>query len=221
MIPFLQEPIPRVVSSLAEPWMLTLVVGVWVLAAVANVADRRWIAASFEATVSPRVFRELTREEGRVLTGIPLLLLVVAMVCQGLVVYSAEQEFGSGNFKYWQIQLLVLLVFGMKQLTLTAVDQMSGGMGGLTFVRFDHSLSHQVLGLLLLPVSVFVLYAQPQTARIMLVIAMALMLVAYIGRLSRGVSLAFRARTPLFYIIFYLCALEFLPLAVLVRLAMA
>jgi len=217
----MHEPIPRVVSTLAEPWMLTLVVGVWILAAVANVADRRWIAASFEATVSPRVFRELTREEGRVLTGIPLLLLVVSLVSQALVVYSAEHEFGDGMFPFWQIQLLVLLVFGMKQLTLTAVDQMSGGMGGLTYVRFDHSLSYQVVGLVLLPISVFVLYAQPQTARIMLVLAMALMLVAYIGRVTRGVMLAFRCRTPLFYIIFYLCALEFLPLAVLVRLALA
>ena len=54
-----------------------------------------------------------------------------------------------------------------------------------------------------------------------LAVALALIGVAYLGRIVRSVMLALRTRTPLFYIIFYLCALDFLPLAVLARLALA
>ena len=73
----------------------------------------------------------------------------------------------------------------------------------------------------LLPLMLFATYAQPGTARVLLAAALALIGVAYIGRIVRSVMLALRTHAPLFYIIFYLCALEFLPIAVLARLALA
>ena len=117
--------------------------------------------------------------------------------------------------------LQVVLVFLVKQLALTGTNELVGGHPGVQAMRFDHSLSHQLSGLVLLPLMLFATYAQPETARVLLAVALALIGVAYLGRIVRSVMLALRTRTPLFYIIFYLCALEFLPLAVLARLALA
>lgn len=215
------DPSPRLVATLAEPWMFPVFLGLLGLLAVANVTGRRYLVAGMEAVVSPRAFRELVRDEGRVLTGMPLLLAVFSIVCEALVVYLAIRTFGTAEFGFLTVLALVVLVFLIKQLALTGTDELVGGHPGVQAMRFDHSLSHQLSGLVLLPLMLFATYAQPGAARVLLAVALALIGVAYLGRIVRSVMLALRTRTPLFYIIFYLCALEFLPLAVLARLAMA
>ena len=215
------DPSPRLVATLAEPWMLPVFLGLLALLAVANVTGRRYLVAGMEAVVSARAFRELVRDEGRVLTGMPLLLAVFSIVCEALVGYLAIRSFGSAEFGYLTVLALVVLVFLVKQLALTGTNELVGGHPGVQAMRFDHSLSHQLSGLVLLPLMLFATYAQPGTARVLLAVALALIGVAYLGRIVRSVMLALRTRTPLFYIIFYLCALEFLPLAVLARLALA
>lgn len=220
MLPLAQGA-PRLVATLAEPWMLPVFLGLLALLAVGNVTGRRYLVAGMEAAVSARAFRELVRDEGRVLTGMPLLLAVFSIVCEAMVFYLSIRLFGGVDFGFLPVLAIVVLVFLMKQLTLTGTDELIGGHAGVQAMRFDHSLSHQLLGLALLPLMLFAAYAQPGTARVLLAIALALIAVAYLGRIVRSVMLALRTRTPLFYIIFYLCALEFLPLAVLVRLAMA
>ena len=215
------EPAPRVVATLVEPWMYPVFLVLLGLLAVANVTGRRYLVAGMEAVVSARAFREMVRDEGRVLTVMPYLLAVLSMVCEALVVYLAIRTFGTADYGFLSVLALVFLVFVLKQLSLSGTDELVGGHAGVQAMRFDHSLSHQLLGVVLLPLILFAAFTQPAVARVLLVAALTLILLAYLGRIVRSVMLALRTRIPLFYIIFYLCALEFLPLAVLARLAMA
>jgi hypothetical protein len=91
--------------------------------------------------------------------------------------------------------------------------------GDFSLSEYLYSLLHlnQVSGILLLPVMLVVVYSSQKTASAALTGAAAILGLMLLYRWSRGVTSALSNGVPLFYIFFYLCTFEILPLLVIAK----
>lgn len=82
---------------------------------------------------------------------------------------------------------------------------------------FTYSLSIKNIALLLIPVSIFIAYVDIGFNHVFIFLGIAIMGLAYILRVSRLLFLFLSKRFSVLYGILYLCALEILPILILIR----
>jgi hypothetical protein len=76
---------------------------------------------------------------------------------------------------------------------------------------------NKLLGIIILPLSLFVVYTQGIIQQIFIWISFGALGVILVMRIIRGVSFSFKKDVSIFYMFLYLCALEFAPLVLLYR----
>jgi len=87
-------------------------------------------------------------------------------------------------------------------------------------IEFDQNIFYyyRVLGILLLPIAVFIPYTNPIISSYLLFLAWALFFMMLVMRWLRAFIISFNHRVSFLYMILYLCALEILPLLVVLKL---
>lgn len=116
----------------------------------------------------------------------------------------------------WQMlgvsALLVLVVLLFRAL----INGLTGFFFDMTQVireyRYLINLFYNTLGIVLLPVVILIAYFNYNLSEKFIIAGIILIISAYLIRISRGLIIAKRHEVPKFYMILYLCALEFLPL---------
>lgn len=213
-------PEPRVVVGLSEGWMLPVMVGLLSLVAVVNVFNRRLLMDSIQALAGGRAARETALEEGGDRRQLGWMLVVVSWVSTSLLFYLALHLFPQHppQLAFWKILTVVGLAFLLKQLVMELVHAVTGGNAVISAYRQEFRLGAFLQGILLLPFLLFAVYGSQDAARMLLAVCLSIVAFAYVVRTLHGGWMAFQSRTPTFYIIFYLCSLEILPIAVLAKL---
>ncbi|TVR71621.1 MAG: DUF4271 domain-containing protein [Marinilabiliales bacterium] len=115
------------------------------------------------------------------------------------------------------VSLFLILVFALR----SAVLRLNGFLfdRSVLFARYLHSVSiyNKILGLLLLPVIIGLLYAG-DSAYVPLIYSGIIMAgVFYVLQLWRGLEIVMKKEFSVFYLILYFCAFEFLPVFVLYK----
>ena len=78
---------------------------------------------------------------------------------------------------------------------------------------------NQFLGILLIPVVIFIAYGPPSFTAGFIYLGVLLISLSFVVRVIKGVSSALKQKeTTMFYIFLYFCTLELLPLIVLIKL---
>jgi hypothetical protein len=113
---------------------------------------------------------------------------------------------------------LLVILFALKSAALRITGFLFDAPG--FFGEYAHNLSlyNKILGILLMPLIVGLLYADPGIHGILIRVGLGLGVVIYLLQLVRGLEIIARKDFSLFYLILYLCAFEILPLCILYKL---
>lgn len=215
-------PLPRTIIRLYEPWMALVMFSSLVLFALVKTQFPSYLQLVRWNFSNYRIARQ-TFEEDEVELRPPWLLMTPVMIASlALLVYlytEASPLFcgGGGGMQFLRIMVIIGLIYLIKLLTIRFVETITVPTKTLRVYRGNSILLNQTIALPLLLVCLVSALSAGWLVEVALKAGFVLFAFAYILRLLRGVSSAVQERIPLYYIILYLCTLEFLPLAVLAK----
>jgi hypothetical protein len=215
-------PIEREVANLYEPWMFWVFIVALALIALVRIQFPvyaqlvRWNFSNYRIARQAFVENEPLIHTSWLLM-LPVMLSGIALflylALQGTDAYCLPATFGS----FLRIVLIVLGVFILKMLTINLVDTVAAKTAALRIYLGNTFLLVQSVSIVLLLLSAMMALAWGGPSDWMIYSGAGLLGFIYLVRLARGIIAALEERISLNYIILYLCALEFLPLAVLAK----
>lgn len=175
------------------------------------------LARLVQSEFNIRIFRQLMREEPRlsrenVLMNICFFMLM-GLFCFLVCKVVSPQALAFGHFtSYLLISIGVALVYGLKTVTIGITRFIADGDFTLDEYRYSVFVSNRFFLLLLIPCTLVLAYGELhwKWAVISCVGLLAALLILY--RIIRGAVTAFQQGINVFYIFFYICTLEFLPI---------
>lgn len=215
-------PIERELLRLYEPWMGFVFIGVFTAVAVIRRQFPVYVQMMGWNFSNYRIVRQ-TLEEGEFSQRADwLVMLPVALSSFALFVYLVLAEWsrtggGSALSLFGKLFVLLLCVYMLKLVAVNLVRTLTAPMRALANYIGNTFLLLNTLALPLLLLSLAAALSSGSLTRMVLVGGLVLVASAYLLRVLRGFQAALNERIPLYYIILYLCTLEFLPSAVLIK----
>jgi hypothetical protein len=221
--------------NLFEVWMIGVLVLVLIILAWIRVSSPESFSQLGKGLFNVRLLRQLIREEGTIASLVSRLLSWCFFLILGLTAYMGITVSGVSAFGLFGVSLYAVLVGGLLTIYLLKIAGLLifrflvGGDYGLNEMIFNLVAHNNIVGLLVFPIVIIAavvpteLYnettgvTQSIAPALLLGLATIVIIVAYVSRLIRGLINSVQQRLPSIYIILYLCTLEFLPLALLVK----
>ena len=204
-----------------EDWMVIVLLVLLSLMAYFNVVYPTKMKNVFKAFRSDIAMRQFMREE----TNIPrpyLFLTFQHAVLMGLLWVLFYQAFIYSTALPWWISLVsalsVLLIYGLKWISFQLVKWFSEGDFTLTEYQYRTFSTNRLLAILLYPLIILAALSSIQHAYIYIGGTAIVIGLLISWRILKGAWVAFTNNVPLFYIFFYICTLEILPVLIGVKL---
>lgn len=176
-----------------------------------------------ETFISPRYMRQALREELSLTHPFTLVMLLQYAVCAGLLIYRFNIRIPAHVYPVdgiVQASIFSGIIFGLiivRAILYRFIQFLIGEDGGLTENRYSMILFTEVTGILILPFTILAWFGPRDYIIPLIVFCGAIGLIIYIFRIIRGFLGGLNSGTAGVYIFLYFCALEILPLIVLVR----
>ena len=204
-----------------EDWMVIVLLVLLSLMAYFNVVYPTKMKNVFKAFRSDIAMRQFMREE----TNIPrpyLFLTFQHAVLMGLLWVLFYQAFIYSTALPWWVSLVsalsVLLIYGLKWISFQLVKWFSEGDFTLTEYQYRTFSTNRLLAILLYPLIILAALSSIQHAYIYIGGTAIVIGLLISWRILKGAWVAFTNNVPLFYIFFYICTLEILPVLIGVKL---
>jgi hypothetical protein len=217
----LATPILRPPIHFFEDWMVVVLLVLLSLMAYFNVVYPTKMKNVFKAFRSDIAMRQFMREE----TNIPrpyLFLTFQHAVLMGLLWVLFYQAFIYSTALPWWVSLVsalsVLLIYGLKWISFQLVKWFSEGDFTLTEYQYRTFATNRLLAILLYPLIILAALSSIQHAYIYIGGTAIVIGLLISWRIFKGAWVAFTNNVPLFYIFFYICTLEILPVLIGVKL---
>lgn len=217
---FLITPTPRPAENLFQDWMfIFFAVGLAFLAFYYAFYYSK-IRNVFRAFRSDVFMRQLMREENITPRSHFFLALLHAGLSSLLLVFTLLHFF-SVPTPAWIIFLLawlgVLVMYGLKWITLQLTQWLIDGDFTLTEYAYRTYALNRLMSLLLFPAIACIALMDVPSLNAGLIFVWSLVVLAVLWRVFKGAWVAFQSRVPLFYIFFYICTFEILPILIGVK----
>jgi hypothetical protein len=217
----LATPILRPPIHFFEDWMVVVLLVLLSLMAYFNVVYPTKMKNVLKAFRSDIAMRQFMREE----TNIPrpyLFLTFQHAVLMGLLWVLFYQAFIYSTALPWWVSLVsalsVLLIYGLKWISFQLVKWFSEGDFTLTEYQYRTFATNRLLAILLYPLIILAALSSIQHAYIYIGGTAIVIGLLISWRILKGAWVAFTNNVPLFYIFFYICTLEILPVLIGVKL---
>lgn len=221
----MNEALARPAHQLAEEWMFPVFLFCLVVLAYLNYSSPARLRHTWKSVFSPRYMRQVLREESNVPKEYLLLVLnfvlLTSLLLYGFFKIKSISLFGLNGFLLYACLCgLVLLLYPIKTFFISLISWLVNGDFGLSEYRYWVVLLNRFVGILLLPLVLVAVYLPVQQAPVVIFSGLFLLGVVYLYRLSMALINALRSDIGVFYIFFYICTLEILPLIVFTKLIM-
>jgi hypothetical protein len=217
----LATPILRPPIHFFEDWMVVVLLVLLSLMAYFNVVYPTKMKNVLKAFRSDIAMRQFMREE----TNIPrpyLFLTFQHAVLMGLLWVLFYQAFIYSTALPWWVSLVsalsVLLIYGLKWISFQLVKWFSEGDFTLTEYQYRTFATNRLLAILLYPLIILAALSSIQHAYIYIGGTAIVIGLLISWRILKGAWVALTNNVPLFYIFFYICTLEILPVLIGVKL---
>ncbi len=146
------------------------------------------------------------------MTTIPLFLFQLA-IFKGYIEYV-------DNYIYTFMIIAVMLFFAIR-ITLTYfIGVIFKGIKEAKEYNFNLLMHFKVAGLVIFPLTICIPYIFSYVVPTLITIGVIIILLAYISGIFRGIKILYQKHVSVFYMILYLCALEIVPVIILLKYAM-
>ncbi len=213
----------RIAEHLAEDWMIWLV-----LAALGSLAWAKFNYSAYVQLLTTGLFNyRLMRQEIRevpvlsrrgLVAMIPFSLLFWSLLLFLLLKWQAPSLAEDSASLMGRILVFFIGIYTLKFIMIQLLEGLLGREYGLEEYLFNVFYFLEFVALFGFPFLLLLMYFPLNQVSWIAPILFFLALLSYIWRLIRGIQGALSYRSPLIYIILYLCTLEILPMWVLVRL---
>lgn len=212
------EPTIRQAVNLSEDWMILVFLFSLVALAYTRRAYPARIARLWNSMWNIRTMRQSIREEpntprANLLFNLSFYLFAALMAYSAIKCFRPDIWTEQGFILYSMLVAAVFLIYLLKKIVLRFISVIADGDFSLSEYEYSIFLTNRVLGLILFPTCLAIVYFPVFQAKTILLIAAALMALTLIYRLLRSLLAAAESGVTLFYILFYICTLEILPSA--------
>ena len=183
--------------------------------------SRKRLKQVYSAFLNDNMLRQIHRSHGGISFSYWLLYLLFFSNL-GLLIFLSTKEFGyelPQRFTFLLLLILsVALVFLLRHLLLFLVGKIFPIEKEIRLYSFTIMIFGIILGIFLLPLNILVAYAPSQIATTSVYVALGAIFVIYVFRSLRGLAIGSRyAIFHKFHFLLYLCAVEILPVIVLLK----
>ncbi len=211
----------------SDPFRTDWTIGVFLL----MIALLSWVRAAYpfrtrlilDCLRAPRIVRQKVRNEDVLAHPASWILLIISILSGGLFFYQHHLFYG---FPFLQGQgfgtfgiclLIVLSAFLLKLGSLSVLRTLLGVDAGIREYRFHLLLVMELLGIVLLPVTLLIAFMGTFPPEWGFFMTYPLMGLAFLLLFFRAIWIGKGSSVPPFYIFLYLCTLEILPLIVMIK----
>lgn len=210
----------RELSYLYEPWMLWIFVSAMALLAIYRIQFPNYLQIGRWNLGHYRIAKQLFAEGEfglRIdwLIGFPVMAAGIS-----LFIFLAQKAYNpcvEGFVSYLIVFGVISLALILKMLAISGTQTFGTSAVALRVYFGNTIILTQLTSFILLALSLIIALSYDSDLEIYIWIGFGILLLNYLVRLIRGTIAAFQERISLNYIILYLCTLEILPLAVLVK----
>jgi hypothetical protein len=145
-------------------------------------------------------------------------LFILKLISSGII-FKSQVDFSFLSFLI--LSVIIFAIYSVKILFLRIFDFIVDRREKVSEYIFTVFLITQFLGILLLPIVIFIAYGSPRYIAAFTYIGFAFVALAFITRVIKGIStVLIKKEATMFYIILYLCTLEILPILTGLKLIM-
>lgn len=217
------EIVERPASQLSEEWMFLVFVLCLTILAYLRYQSPARLKHTWRSTFSMRYMRQVIREESNPPKEYLLLAFQFALVA-GLAVYCGFKLLNftwlTGFALYAATVGVIMILYPLKAIVMSIVQWLANGDFSLSEYRYITFLVNRFVGIILLPLVLLVCYLPFQSALVVLYASFGVLVLSFSYRIIMGLINALRSNVGAFYIFFYICTLEILPLLVLAKLVL-
>lgn len=212
----------RPAINLSEDWMIVIFLfGLVSLAYTRKLYPTRLVRL-WKSTWNVRALRQAIREEPNTPRASLLFniffYLIFSLVLFLIIKFLEIRPLGySGIVLYLILLACVVGAYLVKTVGIKLVQLVADGDFGLAEYEYNVFLINRMIGLFLFPLSLFLAYAPTAIIRPFVYAASAVFITMALYRIIRGLLNAISQSISPFYILFYICTLEILPLAVCIK----
>lgn len=218
----MNEIIPRAPLNLSEDWMIVIFLFAFISLAYTRALYPARLIRQWKSTWELRSLHQAIREEPNTPRAY-LLFNISFLLVSSLAVFLIAKFFHiqpagySGVLLYLILLAAMALVYLIKIIGIALVQFIADGDFGLSEYRYNVLLINRTIGLLILPFTLFLTYAPTLSVKPVIYVIAVLFALMILYRIFRGLINARSLGVPSFYIFFYICTLEILPLAVCIK----
>ena len=164
------------------------------------------------------------KDERLLMSAASILLLLNFLIMIGMFghycvkMFGVEEAFDLGKYGFLKVSLFVSCCYLVKLIAIRLVQFLIGADKGSSEYLYTVVLFCQNLGLVLFPFIVTATYVEPGYKSAVIIAAIVAIILLYLFRLFKTIAISVRESVPILYLFLYLCAFEFLPLTVAVKL---
>jgi Domain of unknown function (DUF4271) len=215
----MNEPILRPDATLAEDWMLLVFLFSLVTLAYTRANYPLRLARLWNSIWNVRILRQAIREEpntprANLLLNISFFLLVSLVLYLVLKRYQIFPLNTGGLLMYLLLLACIGAAYAIKVVGIRLVQYLGDNDFGLTEYEYNVFLINRGLGLVLLPAAALLAYWPKNSLSVLVIIVMVVYVFMIVYRMGRGLVNASQQGIALFYIFFYICTLEILPIII-------
>ncbi len=214
----------KLIKRDAQDWTFFLIIIGWVIFASLRFGFSKYVVQVFQSAFNYSASSRLYRERGYSSNFGMFRLNLIFFLFLPLPVFLIARDHGvslagfSGIEFYLAVLVVVNAYFMIKILLYKILGSIFSKRETTGELIFNMMLYHNVLGLILLPIAT-VHYMVPEFGIASLFIVPGLIVIFYLMSITRSIYFALREGISIFYLILYLCALEILPVLLVVKVA--
>ncbi|MEM7162049.1 MAG: DUF4271 domain-containing protein [Bacteroidota bacterium] len=208
---------------LAEDW--TIFVLLFSLSLLAYIRFKRPLKLQRlgDAIQNTRMVKQIMRDDNLIGNRFSFFMALNFCLMLALSIYFALKVFADGFFEqynfhlFWIIAIGIFAIYFIKSLLLSIADNLFNKDYGFEEYLRNVFIFNGALGLLLLPLNFLLAFLHIQFAQWMLILIFAFVLLCLTFRLYRGLLIGNENHSQSQYLFLYLCTLEILPTAVIIK----
>ncbi len=210
-------------SSFSE-WVFLPIVALLFLVAVIRIAYGKYLLLLFQGFshlfYAEKIFQEKSMFAQRANMFLDLLYFFSLPY---IVLFTAnyfDTSILSSINPFLALLIILLAFFSLRIfrfITIKSIGYISGQWDDVNLLYFNQLLFLRIIGLINVPVLFFLAYTDGTTHKIILLIALSLLCLSLILRSLRMFQVFIKKGFSIFYFLLYLCALEIIPLLILIK----
>lgn len=207
-------------------WLFTILTFQFVLIVYLRVAFIRYAEEQYRSFFNLNISQQVFREQELSMPFPALLLTINGVLSYAVLLYLGLNHFGVMTWLTSGTLFLASLaiIFGIaafKYILMWFTGVVFPFRDEVNFYNFNFFLNIKILGTVLLPINFIIAYAPPALTQGVIMTALGVMALAYLGLAVKGLAIAKNYLAfHKFHFIVYFCSLEIAPVLLLVKLVM-